>query len=93
VVINEKHCTEDLPKRGDLSNIAVAQKQDLEATECYTGLFNNIFEWNGQVPVKGLNPTQLIVLGAVLLYQLVLIYQFEHHRPLGKGIQPLLKAV
>jgi len=46
----------------------------------------------GQVPVKGLKRTQLIVLGAVLLYQLVLLYQFDHPKPLGKGIKPLLRA-
>jgi len=63
-----------------------------QAIEPFNGLFKNIFEWGGQVPVKGLNRTQLIVLGAVLLYQLVLLFQFEHHQPLGKGIKPLLRA-
>lgn len=63
-----------------------------QAIEPFNGLFKNIFEWGGQVPVKGLKRTQLIVLGAVLLYQLVLLYQFEHHRPLGQGIKPLLRA-
>ena len=58
----------------------------------FNGLFKNVFEWRGQVPVKGLKRTQLIVLGAVLLYQLVLLYQFEHDMPLGKGIKPLLRA-
>jgi hypothetical protein len=32
------------------------------------------------------------VLGAILLYQLVLLYQFEHNLPLGRHIKPLLKA-
>ncbi len=49
-------------------------------------------EWGGQVPIKGLKRTQLIVLDAVLLYQLVLLFQFEHDQPLGKGIKPLLRA-
>jgi hypothetical protein len=52
----------------------------------------NIFEWHGQVPVKGLNRTQLIVLGAVLVYQIVLLYQFEQNLPLGRGVKPLLRA-
>lgn len=63
-----------------------------QAIEPFNGLFKNVFEWGGQVPVKGLQRTQLIVLGAVLLYQLVLLYQFEHEMPLGQGIKPLLRA-
>lgn len=63
-----------------------------KATEPFNGLFKNIFEWRTQVPVRGLKPTQLFVLGAVLLYQLVLLYQFDHHRPLGVGIKALLRA-
>lgn len=62
------------------------------AIEPFNGLFKNVFEWNGQVPVKGLQPTQLIVLGAILLYQVVLLYQFEQKLPLGRGIKPLLRA-
>lgn len=63
-----------------------------QAIEPFNGLFKNVFEWGGQVPVKGLNRTQLIVLGAVLLYQLALLYQFEHGKPLAQGIKPLLRA-
>jgi len=44
------------------------------------------------VPTKGLRQTQLIVLGAVLLYQLVLLYQFDQDRRLAQGIKPLLRA-
>lgn len=62
------------------------------AIEPFNGLFKNIFEWQGQVPVKGLNRTALIVLGAVLVYQIVLLYQFEQNLPLGCGIKPLLRA-
>ena len=63
-----------------------------QAIEPFNGLFKNVFEWGGQVPVKGLKRTQLIVLGAVLLYQLALLYQFLHQLPLAKGIKPLLRA-
>ncbi len=63
-----------------------------QAIEPFNGLFKNVFEWSGQVPVRGLQRTRLIVLGAVFLYQLVLFYQFEHHLPLGKAIKPLLRA-
>ena len=63
-----------------------------QAIEPFNGLFKNVFEWGGQVPVRGLKRTQLIVLGAVLLYQLALLYQFEQGKPLGQGIKPLLRA-
>jgi hypothetical protein len=62
------------------------------AIEPFNGLFKNVFEWGGQVPVKGLKRTQLVVLGAVIVYQLVLLYQFECQLPLGRGIKPLLRA-
>jgi hypothetical protein len=62
------------------------------AIEPFNGLFKNVFEWNGQVPVKGVQRVRLIVLGAVLVYQLVLLYQFQAGLPLGKGIKPLLRA-
>lgn len=62
------------------------------AIEPFNGLFKNIFEWRGQVPVKGLRRTQLFVLGAIFVYQLVLLYQFERNLPLGRNIKPLLKA-
>lgn len=62
------------------------------AIEPFNGLFKNIFEWDAQVPVKGLSRTRLIVLGAILLYQLVLLYQHQHNLPVGKAIKPLLRA-
>jgi hypothetical protein len=55
-------------------------------------LFKNVFEWGGQVPVKGLRRTQLFVLCAVLLYQLVLLYQCQRHQPLGVSVKDLLRA-
>jgi hypothetical protein len=55
-------------------------------------LFKSVFDWHKQVPVKGLRRTALIVLGAVLLYQLVLLYQYENDLPLGRGIKPLLRV-
>jgi hypothetical protein len=63
-----------------------------QAIEPFNGLFKNIFEWGGQVPVKGLRRTRLIVLGAVFVYQLVLFYQFKHGKPLGQAIKPFLRA-
>ena len=63
-----------------------------QAIEPFNGLFKNVFEWGGQVPVKRLARVQLIVLGAVLVYQLVLLFQFQHAKPLGKSVKPLLRA-
>lgn len=62
------------------------------AIEPFNGLFKNVFEWQGQVPVKGLHRVQLIVLGAVLVYQLVILYQFQRGLPLGQGVKALLRA-
>jgi hypothetical protein len=62
------------------------------AIEPFNGLFKNIFEWGGQMPVKGLRRCQLLALGAVLLYQLVLFYQHQYHQPVGVGIKALLRA-
>ena len=70
----------------------VFHKLRSKAIEPFNGLFKNIFEWRVKMPVKGLQRSQLLALGAVVIYQLVLLYQHEHHLPLGKGIKPLLRA-
>jgi hypothetical protein len=63
-----------------------------QAIEPFNGLFKNLFEWRGQMPVKGLRRCQLFALGAVLLYPLVWLYQHEQRLPVGVGIKPLLRA-
>ena len=63
-----------------------------QATEPFNGLFKSIFEWGGQVPVKGLRRVRLFVLGAVFVYQLVLLCQLRYGLPLGTGIKALLRA-
>ena len=63
-----------------------------QAIEPFNGLFKNVFEWRTQMPVQGLQRSQLLALGAIVIYQLVLLYQHEHNLPLGKGIKPLLRA-
>ena len=64
-----------------------------QALEPFNGLFKNLFEWGGQMPVKGFRRCQLLALGAVVLYQLVLLYQHHHHQPVGVSIKALLRAV
>lgn len=63
-----------------------------QAIEPFNGLFKNVFEWRTQMPVKGLQRSQLLALGAIVIYQLVLLYQHAHNLPRGKGIKPLLRA-
>jgi len=62
------------------------------ALEPFNGLCKNIFEWGGHMPVKGLRRCQLLALGAILLYQLVLLSQHQHHPSVGVGIKALLRA-
>lgn len=62
------------------------------AIEPFNGLFKNTFEWRGQMPVKGLNKCQQLALGAILLYQIALLYQFHRRLPIGIGIKSLLRA-
>ncbi len=63
------------------------------AIENFNGQFKSIFEGQGQVPTKGqqLN-TARFALGAVLVYQLALLYQYEHSQELGVGLKAFLKA-
>jgi len=70
----------------------VFHKLRSQAIEPFNGLFKNLFEWGGQMPVKGLRRCQLLALGAVLLYQVVLLYQHHHHQLVGVGIKALLRA-
>jgi hypothetical protein len=63
-----------------------------QAIEPFNGLCKNVFEWCTQMPVQGLRRSQLLASGAMVMDQLVLLYQHEHDLPLGKGVKPLLRA-
>ncbi|MDQ3011513.1 MAG: hypothetical protein M3X11_12510, partial [Acidobacteriota bacterium] len=72
-----------------------------QAIEPFNGLFKNIFEWRGQISVKGLRRCQMLALGAIFVYQLVLLYQvyqlvllYQHQQKLslGVGVKALLRA-
>jgi hypothetical protein len=63
-----------------------------QSIEPFNGLFKNVFEWRVKMPVKGLRKTQLLALGAIFIYQLVLLYQHEQGKAVGKGIKALLRA-
>ena len=54
--------------------------------------FKGIFDGHGQVPTKGLIATQRFALGAIFVYQLALLYRFEHGLALCVGLKAFLKA-
>lgn len=77
---------------GGLGVRRVFHKLRSQSVEPFNGLFKNIFEWGGQMPVKGLRRCQVLALGAILLYQIVLLYQYHHQKPVGIEIKALLRA-
>ena len=62
------------------------------AIENFNGQFKGIFGVHGSVPTRGLVRTQRFALGAVFVYQLILLYRFEHHQDLRVGLKAFLKA-
>lgn len=54
--------------------------------------FKGIFDGHGRVPTKGFLPTQRFALGAVFVYQLAFLYQFENGQDLCVGLKAFLKA-
>jgi hypothetical protein len=62
------------------------------AMENFNEHFKGIFDGHGQVPTKGLLASQRFALGAVFVYQLALLYRFEHDLELCVGLKAFLKA-
>ena len=60
--------------------------------ENFNEQFKGIFDGHSQVPTKGLTNTRRFVLGAIFVYQLALLYCFEHCLPLRVGLKAFLKA-
>jgi hypothetical protein len=54
--------------------------------------FKAIFEVHGEVPTKGLINTARFALGAVLVYQLALLYRHERNLEVNRGLKPFLRA-
>jgi len=63
-----------------------------QTIEPFNGIFKDLFNWNRQMPARGLLKTQLLALGGVWLYQLALRYQHRLQLEPGKGMKALLKA-
>lgn len=62
------------------------------AIENFNEQFKGIFDGHGQVPTKGLINTQRFASAAILVYQLALLYRFEHGLDLRVGLKAFLKA-
>jgi hypothetical protein len=60
--------------------------------ENFNEQFKGIFDGHGQVPTKRLVNTQRFALGAILVYQIALLYRFEHNLDLRVGLKPFLRA-
>jgi len=54
--------------------------------------FKAIFEVHGQGPTKGLINTKRFALGAVLVYQLALLYRHERNLEINRGLKSFLRA-
>jgi Transposase DDE domain len=63
------------------------------ANENFNEHFKAIFEVHGEVPTRGLINTARFALGAVLVYQLALLYRHERKMDLNRGLKPFLRAV
>jgi hypothetical protein len=62
------------------------------AIENFNEHFKGIFDGHGQVPTKGLINTRRFALGAIFVYQLALLYRFQHGLDLNVGLKAFLKA-
>ena len=63
------------------------------AIENFNEHFKGIFDGHGQVPTKGLLNTQRFALGAIFVYQLALLFRFQHDLDLNIGLKPFIKAI
>jgi hypothetical protein len=70
----------------------VFHKLRSRSIENFNEHFKGIFDGHGQVPTKGLIATQRFALGAIFVYQLALLYRFEHDLDLCVGLKAFLKA-
>jgi hypothetical protein len=62
------------------------------AIENFNEQFKGIFEAHQQVPTKGLVATRRFALGAIFLYQLALLYRFQHGLELRVGLKAFIRA-
>ncbi len=70
----------------------ILHKMRSMANENFNEHFKAIFEVHGQVPTRGLINTQRFAVGAVLVYQLALLYRHERNLDINRGLKPFLRA-
>ena len=63
-----------------------------QASESWNAQFKHSFDLGAQLPTRGLVATQRMVLGAVFVYQLLLLDRFLARRSLRGGLQAALQA-
>jgi hypothetical protein len=95
----QHHCLVITPKGGPYPHTddgvevrRVLHKARSIAIENFNEQFKGIFEGHGQVPTKGLVATRRFALGAIFLYQLALLYRFQHHLDLRVGLKAFIRA-
>jgi hypothetical protein len=69
------------------TSCAAHDKRELQSEH-----FKAIFELHGEVPTRGLLNTQRFALGAVLVYQLAVLYRHERNLEVDRGLKPFLRA-
>jgi DDE family transposase len=62
------------------------------AIENFNEHFKGIFDGHGPVGTRGVRNTARFALGAVVVYQVALLYRHEHGLPLNVGLKAFLKA-
>jgi hypothetical protein len=62
------------------------------AIENFNEPFKGIFDGHAQVPTRGLIAPRRYALGCVFVYQLALLYRYEHGLDLHMGLKAFLKA-
>ena len=60
--------------------------------ENFNEQFKGLFDVHTQVPTKGMINTARFALGAVFVYQLILLFRFQEGLDLRLGLKPCLKA-
>ncbi len=59
---------------------------------CFEQFMQSIFGVYVSVPTNGLRHTQRFAVGVILVYQLALLYRYEHRLDLHVGLKPFLQA-
>jgi hypothetical protein len=96
---DQQHCWVITPKRGPYPHTddgvevrRILHKARSITIENFNEQFKGIFEAHAQVPTKGWLATRRFALGAIFLYQLALLYRFQHGLDLRVGLKAFIRA-